>query len=79
MRLVQFSDFIVGTLVQPNRWVPGDGDLPLERLLDDVLAAGYTGIFDLELLGPAIAEEGAESALRRGLEWMTRMLDARDV
>ena len=59
--------------------MPGDGDLPLERLLDDVLAAGYTGIFDLELLGPAIAEEGAESALRRGLEWMTRMLDARDV
>ncbi|HEX7095409.1 MAG TPA: sugar phosphate isomerase/epimerase family protein [Acidimicrobiales bacterium] len=79
IRLVQFSDFVIGTLVQPNRWVPGDGDLPLERLLDDVLASGYRGVFDLELLGPAINEEGAEPALRRGLDWLTRMLDARGV
>jgi sugar phosphate isomerase/epimerase len=77
IRLVQISDFVVGTLSQPNRWVPGDGDLPLERLLDDVLGAGYTGVIDLELLGPAIAEEGPRSALRRGTEWLTRMLDAR--
>ena len=32
VRLVQFSDFVIGTLVQPNRWVPGDGDLPLPTL-----------------------------------------------
>jgi sugar phosphate isomerase/epimerase len=77
IRLVQISDFVVGTLTQPNRWVPGDGDLPLERLLDDVLGAGYSGVIDLELLGPAIDAEGARSALRRGTEWLTAALDER--
>lgn len=77
VRLVQVSDFVIGTLVQPNRWVPGDGDLPLGRLLDDVLGVGYAGLLDLELLGPAIAEEGPEPAIRRGVEWLTRELDAR--
>jgi sugar phosphate isomerase/epimerase len=66
IELVQVSDFVVGTLVQPNRWVPGDGDLPLDRLLDDVLDAGYDGPVDLELLGPAIDAEGPVSTLRRG-------------
>ncbi|CAB4747895.1 MAG: TIM barrel protein [Actinobacteria bacterium] len=75
--LVQISDFVVGTLSQPNRWVPGDGDLPLGALLDVVKASGYVGIIDLELLGPKIAEEGARSALLRGTQWLTRELDAR--
>ncbi len=78
VHLVQVSDFVVGTLVQPNRWVPGDGDLPLERLINDVLDAGYEGVLDLELLGPAIAAEGPRSALARGTSWMTETLRARD-
>jgi sugar phosphate isomerase/epimerase len=77
--LVQISDFVVGTLAQPNRWVPGDGDLPLGALLDVLKAAGYTGIIDLELLGPKIVEEGARSALIRGTQWLTRELDARNM
>jgi sugar phosphate isomerase/epimerase len=77
VHLVQVSDFIVGTLVQPNRWVPGDGDLPLERLLNDVLDAGYGGPLDLELLGPAIAAEGPRPALARGTRWMTETLERR--
>jgi sugar phosphate isomerase/epimerase len=77
IHLVQVSDFVVGTLVQPNRWVPGDGDLPLERLLNDVLDAGYQGVLDLELLGPAIAAEGPTSALARGTRWMTDVLQRR--
>jgi sugar phosphate isomerase/epimerase len=77
IHLVQVSDFVVGTLVQPNRWVPGDGDLPLERLVNDVLDAGYTGVLDLELLGPAIAAEGPRSALARGTRWMTETLERR--
>ena len=75
--LVQISDFVVGTLTQPNRWVPGDGDLPLGALLDVLQAAGYTGIIDLELLGPKIAEEGPRRAIERGTAWLTRELDAR--
>jgi sugar phosphate isomerase/epimerase len=75
--LVQISDFVIGTLSQPNRWVPGDGDLPLDALLDALAASGYEGAIDLELLGPRIDEEGAASALRRGTSWLSAALDAR--
>ena len=32
--IVQVSDFAVGTLSTPNRLVPGDGDIPLRRIVD---------------------------------------------
>lgn len=76
LRLVQVSDFAVGTLSTPNRLVPGDGDIPLERILGDVLAAGYEGCFDLELIGPRIDEEGYESACRRSIDRLTDMLES---
>jgi sugar phosphate isomerase/epimerase len=66
-RVVQVSDFAVGTLSTPNRLVPGDGDIPLERVLGQVLAAGYEGCFDLELIGPRIDEEGYEPACTRAV------------
>jgi sugar phosphate isomerase/epimerase len=74
LRLVQVSDFAVGTLSTPNRLVPGDGDIPLERILGQVLAAGYGGCFDLELIGPRIDEEGYDSACRRSIDRLTEML-----
>jgi sugar phosphate isomerase/epimerase len=76
IRLVQVSDFKVGTQTFPNRWVPGDGDLPVATLLQDVLAAGYRGIVDVELLGPAIEAEGAEPALTRAVAWTKAQLDS---
>src|SRR6266508_710931 len=76
LRLVQVSDFAVGTLSTPNRLVPGDGDIPLERILGQVLAAGYEGCFDLELIGPRIDDEGYDSACRRSIDRLTEMLDA---
>src|SRR6266487_4329133 len=75
LRLVQVSDFAVGTLSTPNRLVPGDGDIPLERILGQVLAAGYEGAFDLELIGPRIEEEGYRSACRRSIDQLGDMLD----
>ena len=75
LRLVQVSDFAVGTLSTPNRLVPGDGDIPLERILGQVLAAGYDGCFDLELIGPRIDEEGYDPACRRSIDRLTEMLD----
>ncbi len=74
LRLVQVSDFAVGTLSTPNRLVPGDGDIPLERILGQVLEAGYEGCFDLELIGPRIDEEGYAAAARRSIERLTAML-----
>jgi sugar phosphate isomerase/epimerase len=74
-RIVQVSDFAIGTLSTPNRLVPGDGDIPLERILGQVLAAGYTGCFDLELIGPRIDDEGYEPACRRAVAALGDLLD----
>ena len=79
VRLVQVSDFAVGTLNTPNRLVPGDGDIPLERILGELIAAGYTGCFDLELIGPAINAEGYESAISRSITALGQMLDTTGV
>jgi sugar phosphate isomerase/epimerase len=76
--LVQVSDFAVGTLSTPNRLVPGDGDIPLERILSQVLGAGYGGCFDLELIGPRIDEEGYAAAARRSIDRLDAMLATLD-
>jgi len=73
--LVQVSDFVIGTFDTPNRAVPGDGDIPLERLLATILDAGYQGAFDLELLGPRIEAEGYPGAIRRSVERLSELLD----
>lgn len=67
IRLVQVSDYAIGTLTTPDRLVPGDGDIPLERILGQVLSAGYPGCFDLELIGPRIETEGYEAASQRAI------------
>jgi sugar phosphate isomerase/epimerase len=76
IKLVQVSDFVVGTHDTPNRVVPGDGDIPLRRVLGDIITAGYSGSFDLELIGPRIEEEGYESAVRRAVDYTGTLLDS---
>ncbi|MEY2432180.1 MAG: hypothetical protein QOC92_1905 [Acidimicrobiaceae bacterium] len=72
--VVQVSDYAVGTLSTPNRLVPGDGDIPLRRIIDMVLEAGYEGVFDLELVGPRIEEEGYRSAISRSCDYLSELL-----
>lgn len=72
--LVQVSDYVLGDRSLPNRAVPGDGAIPLERLLGEVLDAGYAGVFDLELVGPRIEAEGVENAASRAAERVAEML-----
>jgi sugar phosphate isomerase/epimerase len=72
--LVQVSDYVLGDRTAPCRAVPGDGVIPLERLLGDILEAGYQGVFDLELLGPRIQDEGARTATRRAAENLSELL-----
>ena len=67
IRLVQVSDFAIGTLATPDRLVPGDGDIPLARIIGQVLGAGYPGVFDLELIGPKIEAEGYAAAVPRAV------------
>jgi sugar phosphate isomerase/epimerase len=74
IRLVQVSDYAIGTLSTPARLVPGDGDIPIPRILGQVLDAGYRGCFDLELIGPAIEDEGYERAVPRAVAVLDRLL-----
>jgi sugar phosphate isomerase/epimerase len=72
--LIQVSDFMVGEAARLNRRVPGDGSMPLEWMLERVLDAGYQGLFEVELVGPAIEEEGYASAIGRSLNWLSERL-----
>jgi sugar phosphate isomerase/epimerase len=74
IRLVQLSDYIVGTLTTPDRAVPGDGDIPFDRIVGQLLAAGYDGEFDLELIGPRIEAEGYATAVPRAIEAVEALL-----
>jgi sugar phosphate isomerase/epimerase len=73
--LVQICDYVLGTFDTPNRAVPGDGDIPLTRLMSMVLEAGYDGPFDLEILGPRIETEGYASAIRRSVDRASAILE----
>jgi len=76
LRHVQVSDFVVGSLCTPDRAVPGDGDIPLERILAAVLASGYGGAFELELVGPRIESEGYATAITRGVTRLDALLQS---
>jgi sugar phosphate isomerase/epimerase len=72
--VVQVSDFLIDEPLRNNRRVPGDGSMPLEWLIGEVLEAGYKGYFEIEVLGPAIEQEGYESAMLRSIDWLTERL-----
>lgn len=74
IRLVQVSDFRVGTLCTPDRLVPGDGDIPLAPIVGALLDAGYAGPFDIELVGPRIDEEGYDAAVPRAIRAVDSLL-----
>ena len=74
LAIVQVSDYLIGTHSTPDRVVPGDGDIPLERIFRTLLDAGYTGAFDVELIGPRIEAEGYEEAVTRAVRHVDALL-----
>ncbi len=74
LALVQVSDFRVGEALKLNRRALGDGSMPLEWLIGQLLEAGYAGLFDIEIIGPAVDEEGPELALQRSIDWLSERL-----
>jgi sugar phosphate isomerase/epimerase len=66
--LVQVCDYAYGDRSLPSRAVPGDGAIPVKRILEWVLQAGFAGTFDIELIGPRIDAEGRVRAIRRSTE-----------
>jgi sugar phosphate isomerase/epimerase len=76
--LVQLSDYSIGTTSTPDRLVPGDGDIPLGRIVGQLLDAGYPGVFDIEIIGPRIEDEGYESAVSRAIARVETLLELPD-
>lgn len=72
---VQVSDYAAGDRGLPCRAVPGDGIVPLGRLLPAIVAGGFAGPFDLEIIGPRLAAEGCEAGLARAGETVGSLLE----
>lgn len=72
--LVQVSDYVFGDRSLPCRAVPGDGVVPLNRLIPLILHTGFSGYFDIEVIGPRLQAEGIETGLRRAGIWLTELL-----
>ena len=66
--LVQVCDYVYGDRSLPSRAVPGEGAIPVRRILEWTLQAGYAGAFDIELIGPRIDAEGRLEAVRRAAD-----------
>lgn len=73
--IVQVSDFQVGEDLRLNRRALGDGSMPLAWMIEELLDAGYDGLFDIEIIGPSVNQEGPETALRRSADWLSEQLD----
>jgi sugar phosphate isomerase/epimerase len=72
--IVQVCDYVYGDRSLPARAVPGDGVIPLQRILGWILAAGYRGAFDLELIGPRIESGGRMAEVQRAAHYVGQML-----
>ncbi|MFI5511316.1 sugar phosphate isomerase/epimerase family protein [Mycobacterium sp. NPDC051804] len=72
---IQLSDYVLGDRALPGRAVPGDGTIPIESFVRQVLSGGYEHGFDLELIGPRIEAEGRFEATRRSCETLSAMLE----
>jgi sugar phosphate isomerase/epimerase len=76
--LVQVSDYVYGDRGLPCRAVPGDGDSGLDRMIRSIAATGFNGYYDLEVIGPRLAAEGAEAGLCRAADFIGGLLEQKD-
>ena len=79
INLVQVSDYVYGDRGLPCRAVPGDGAVPLERLIPAIALSGFNGWFDLEIIGPRLQAEGQEPGLTRAASYIGSLLNSADV
>jgi sugar phosphate isomerase/epimerase len=71
--LVQINDFAAGTLCTPHRVPLGEGIIPLPRILTAFVEAGYSGYFDIEVVGPVVAQLGGAETTRRCVDYLRRL------
>lgn len=72
--VVQVADYVYGDRGLPCRAVPGDGAIPFERLVPVLVRSGFTGWFDLEIIGPRLQKEGEAQGLRRAADRIGALL-----
>lgn len=72
--LVQIGDIAIAG--PGGRVHIGKGDLPLKRMMGDVLDAGYEGVFDLEVVPADYTAETDEAELRAGIKAASDLLHA---
>jgi sugar phosphate isomerase/epimerase len=75
--LVQWCDVVIGSPGRPapaGRVHVGGGELPLRRMIADVLDGGYSGAFDLEVVPADFTKGGTEEDVRRGIAAASALL-----
>jgi sugar phosphate isomerase/epimerase len=65
LALVKVADRIGMPSSDRERLPPGEGHLPLERLVADLQAAGFSGDLEFEVVGEAVEAAGYDTVLRR--------------
>ena len=73
--VAQISDYVYGDRGLPCRAVPGDGAVPFERLVPLMVQSGFTGWWDLEVIGPRLQAEGEEAGLERAAAFIGGLLE----
>lgn len=72
--LIQIGDIAISG--SGGRSHIGQGDLPLGRMMSDVLEAGYAGVFDLEVVPVDYTSDTNEAELRAGIKAASNLLYA---
>ena len=72
--LVQLGDRNLEHSIDQERCPLGSGILPLEKLLSELMGAGYTGDFDVELCGSEIEYQCYESLLQGTLKSFEQLI-----
>jgi sugar phosphate isomerase/epimerase len=75
LTIAQVSDFRLGTFCTRQRVPVGDGVIPLRRMVHALDDAGYTGYYDIELMGSVIEEVGYANAIRRSVTAFKNLWD----
>lgn len=73
--LVQVADAPRDSVSLRERVVPGDGVLPIARVIAWSLEAGYPGPFEIEVMGSGPEGEGIELAMGRSVAWLSDLLN----
>ena len=76
--LMQIGDMVIGATGRPapgGRAHVGKGELPLHRMMQDVIDAGYAGVYDLEVVAANFAQGYDAEELREGILAASGLLD----